>query len=80
MSDEDQITEPTPTPPLQSQVTGDQPALVGEAGLDAVSPIDQTRMEIDMIVATLRRAFVTDVSVGSHFERLAAQIRKGRQA
>ena len=74
MTSNDQSNEQPSSPPLQFQVTGDQPALIGEGGLDVESPMDRTKREIDMIVAALRRAFVADAGVGVHFERLARQI------
>lgn len=69
---------PIPARMLQSAVSGDQPSLLGEGGLDAVPPVDRLNQEVDMIIQTLQRAFMGDVTASNHMQRLAANVRKLR--
>ncbi len=63
---------------LQSAATGDQPSLLGEGGMEEKTPIERIREEVDLVVQTLRRAFVTDVGTSAHFDRLAGKLRELR--
>ena len=63
---------------LQSAATGDQPSLLGEGGMEEKTPIERIREEVDLVVQTLRRAFVTDVWTSARFDRLAGKLRELR--
>ena len=60
---------------LATLTGGDQPSLIGEAGIPELSPIQSVRQEVDVLLAALKQVFGSRPGEGVVFEMAERKIR-----